>query len=56
MNTLDMARVLKTQYSLSELEERLDVTPEELEDGYLYYVEENFEKVMGVLLEDLHFI
>ena len=50
-----MARILREEYSLSELEECLNITPEELDEGYLYFVEEHYDKVLALLREDLFF-
>lgn len=48
--------ILKENYTLSELEERLDMTPEDVQDGLLEYLESNQEKVSRMLREDLWMI
>ena len=48
--------ILKENYTLSELEERLDMTPEDVQDGLMMYVESNQEKVSRMLREDLWMI
>lgn len=55
MNERKMVKILKGNYSLTELEERLSITPEDLEDGYLYFVEENYEVILEMLKEDLFY-
>jgi len=51
----EMARILREEYSLSELEECLNITPEDLDEGYLYFVEEHYDEVLTLLREDLFF-
>ena len=55
MNELRMVHILKQEYSLGELEERLDIKPEDLEYGLSMYVDENYDKVVEFLREDLWF-
>ena len=55
MDVRKIVRILKEEYSLSELEERLEIEPGDLEYGYEYYVEENYDEVIQVLREDLWF-
>jgi len=50
-----MAQIIKEYYTLSELEERLNTKPEDLDNGVLYYVDQNFEEVQEFLREDLWF-
>jgi tRNA1(Val) A37 N6-methylase TrmN6 len=50
-----MVEILRENYSLSELEERLELTTEDLEDGWRYYVEDNYDEVLEFLKEDLWF-
>lgn len=55
MNIRQMVRILKEQYSLSELEERLGLDPEDLEEGYEYFIDNNYDDVLEMLREDLYF-
>lgn len=55
MNELRMAKILKQEYSLSELEERFGIEPKDLEYGLDTYVDEHYEDVLEVLREDLWF-
>lgn len=55
MKEWQMAKVLKENYSLGELEERLDVAPEDLENGWSVFVDEHYDKVLEFLREDLWF-
>lgn len=55
MNEQRMAQIIKEYYTLSELEERLNTKPEDLDNGVLYYVDQNFEEVQEFLREDLWF-
>ena len=55
MNEYRMAAILKQEYSPGELEERLGITMEDLQDGLVLYVDENYDKVQELLREDLWF-
>jgi len=52
-NPRKIVKILKREYSLSELEDRLGITPDDLEEGYLYMVEERMEEIIEMLREDL---
>lgn len=54
MDVRKIVQILKSDYTLSELEERLEMEPADLEYGYTYYVEENYENVLAMLREDLY--
>ncbi len=54
MDEKRIVKILKENYSLSELEERLGLEPEDLDDGYLYFVAGNMEEVLEMLREDLY--
>lgn len=49
-----MIEMLKENYSLCELEERVEATVSDLEDGLEVWIENNFETVEEMLKEDLH--
>ena len=49
-----MFELLKENYSLCELEERIEVTVSDLEDGLEVWVEERYEQISEMLKEDLH--
>jgi len=51
-----MVRVLRENYSLGELEERLELTTEDLESGLAYLVDVRFEEIDEMLKEDLWFL
>ena len=53
---LQMVRVLRENYSLGELEERLELTTEDLESGLAYLVDVRFEEIDEMLKEDLWFL
>jgi len=46
--------LLKENYSLCELEERIEATVADLEDGLEVWIEERYEEVSEMLKEDLH--
>jgi len=49
-----MIELLKENYSLCELEERIEVTVADLEDGLEVWIESKYEQVSEMLKEDLH--
>ena len=49
----DMVELLIRHYSLAELEDKLDLHIEDLEEGLLDYVESQYERVKSMLEEDL---
>lgn len=51
-----MANIMMNSYTLGELEERFELSPVDLRDGFEPYVEENFDEVALVLQEDLFFM
>ena len=51
-----MVEVLKENYTLGELEERLELSTEDLEDGLDVLVEDHFDAVSEMLKEDLWFL
>ena len=52
-STTDMVELLIRHYSLTELEDKLDLHIEDLEEGLLDYVESQYERVKEMLEEDL---
>ena len=50
-----MVQIIKESYTLSELEDGLGTSVEDLEDGLLSYIEEHYEEVHQLLREDLWF-
>jgi len=46
--------LLKENYSLCELEERIEATVSDLEDGLEVWIEEKYQEVSEMLKEDLH--
>jgi len=52
-NVKKLVKILKKEYSLSELEERLGITGHDLEEGYMYMVEERMDDIIMMLREDL---
>jgi len=55
-NIFQMVKVLRENYSLGELEERLDLTTEDLQYGLDVLVDERFEEIDEMLKEDLWFL
>ena len=55
MNTYRMAAILKDNYSPGELEERLDLTMDDIEDGLNVFIDDNYDEVLEFLREDLWF-
>ena len=55
MDVRRMANILKQEYTLGELEERLELQAEDLDEGFQYYVDENYDKVLEFLRQDLWF-
>ena len=53
MTLMAMYSILKEHYTLGELEERLDATTDELEDGLETYIREHEIEVAEMLKEDL---
>ena len=53
---LQMVRVLREEYSLGELEERLDLTTDDLEGGLADLVDMRYEEIDEMLREDLWFL
>lgn len=48
-----LVKILVNEYTLGELEERLELTPSDLMEGFHAYVEEHEEVVREMLKEDL---
>ena len=55
LESREMIRILRDEYTLGELEEYLGLTSQELEDGYEAYVDINYDKVLQLLREELYF-
>ena len=55
MNTKRATLILLTEYTLSELEDRLGCNLADLEYGVGPYVEDNYDLVSDMLKEDLYF-
>lgn len=53
MLKLEMLKILREHYSLGELEERLGLTTEDLEDGLMALIEEREHDIDQMLREDL---
>ena len=51
-NKWEMARIIKEEYTLTELEDRLEMKPSDLED-LEDYVEDHYDVVLEFLKEDL---
>ena len=55
MNTHRMAQIIKENYMLSELEERLELMPKDFESGIEDFIDDNYDEVIEMLREDLWF-
>lgn len=55
MDSRRMIKILKESYSLSELEDRLNIVPEDLMEGYEYLIEQRYEDILEMLREDLYY-
>lgn len=55
MNTSQIINILCKHYTLSELEDRLNLSTEDVIHGLEVYVEENYESIAEMLQEDLFF-
>ena len=53
MQRVEMVKILIENYTLSELEERLELTPGDVEHGLYVYVENNEHDIDQMLREDL---
>ena len=49
-----MVELIKDNYALCELEDRLGTTVADLEDGLEIWIENNLEEIEEMLKEDLH--
>ena len=55
MDISRIIQILKEDYSLSELEENLNVTVEDFEDGLLDFIKNNKHEILLMLEEDCYF-
>lgn len=53
MRLTELHRILLENYSLCELEDRLDLTLEDMKEGLMPYIENNEYRVDQMLREDL---
>ncbi len=53
MNPQMIIKILTDNYTLSEIEDRLDTKLDELEEGLYDYVVENYTEITQMFMEDL---